>query len=356
MKKKARKKKKKGTSSLAVPHHFDLNNLPELIIKNPFEEPIIRKKFSWSVSSLKLFRKCKRKFFWKNLLRLSPKAVATPLKISNTFHSGLAEWYKAKRVSMKKIASRIATEALKEVEAYSGYYDQEEYDKVTSLLTTLTGMLVGYAEVYKKDKGTWQIAKRDVECWFSVDMGSFIFKGKVDLLPCSRAGKQLLVEHKAVKNIHESYIEKLPLDTQVRGYIFGADAGLHRKPKRVVYDLAKKCQLRKKTNETTDQFNDRIAKDYKNRPDFYFKRERLMFSKPDISAFVNDLFRTHFEFTSLVNNLVDPLNPRNWVCSDHICDEFFRTCPYLPLCLQGLDRGTAKLYTQYNEGEIMESK
>lgn len=350
MKKKARKKKG------VIPKHFDLNNLPELIIKNPFEDSIIRKKFSWSVSSLKLFRKCKRKFFWKTLLRLSPKAVATPLKISNTFHTGLAEWYKAKRASMKKIAARIAAEALKEVETYAEYYDQEDYDKVTSLLATLTGMLTGYAHIYKGDKEKWKFTKEDVECWFSVDMGSFIFKGKLDLLPCSSAGKQLLVEHKAVKNIHESNIERLPLDTQMRGYIFGADAGLNRKPKQVIYDLVKKCSLRKKSNETIEEFNERIAEDYKERPDFYFRREKLRFSTQDINAFVNDLYRTHWEFTSLVNNLADPLDPRNWICSDHICDEFFRTCPYLPLCLQGLDRGTAKLYYQYNEGEIMESK
>lgn len=330
--------------------------LPALIIKNPFDEPPkIAKRMAWSPSKLKLFRKCKRKCYWKTIMRLSPKSEAKPFVISNLVHAGLAEWYSSKRGSMKKIASRLVGEKLKEIEANARYYDQEEYDDIIALLQTVEGMLIGYSRVYADDRKKWSLAKRDIEAWFSVNMGAFDFKGKIDILPLS-GNTQLLGDHKAVKNINESYIERLPLDTQLRGYILGATEDLGRKPKRVLYNLIRKCSLRRKSDETIEEFCERIADDYETRVDFYFRRESLKYSSSDIEAFKFDLRKTHQEYAALVNNSVDPLDPREWVCSDHICDEFFRTCPYLPLCLQGLDKGTGALYTQYNKEKSVDEE
>lgn len=330
--------------------------LPPLIIENPFEEPYIPPRTVWSFSSLKLFRKCKRKSYWKRILRLSPKREATPFVISGLVHLGLAEWYKAKG-KMSTIATRITNEAIKEVEKYASYYDQDEYDELIAMATTVIGMLVGYSLMYKKDKDQLAIDKRrDVEAWFQVNMGSFDWKGKIDMLPCTLAGKQLLMEHKAVKKLNISLlIETLPLDTQLIGYIFGAAEGLHRRPTQVVYNLIRKCQLRKKSSESSKDYCDRIAKDYKKRPDFYFYREKLRYNKSDLAAFEFDLRKTNQEYNHLIEDSKDPLDPREWPCSTHVCTEFFRTCDFLPLCIQGLDRGTARLYTQYNEGQILDS-
>ncbi len=322
--------------------------LKPLIIHNPFLDPIIPKRTTWSYSTLKLFRKCKRKFYWTKLLRLSSRREAAPLVISNTAHEGLARWYCAKRTSMKKIITNIVKETQKRIEQNFEFYGQDEYDDLQILLNTLTGMLTAYAKVYAKDREKWSFAKKDTEVWFQVSMGPFDFKGKIDLLPLQK-GKQLIVDHKVVSKIGESFVEKLALDSQMRGYILGSTEHLKRPPSKVVYNLIRKCKLRQKSNESVEEFSQRIQEDYLDRPDFYFQRETLRFSKQDVEAFKYDLQKTHAEYAWLINYAFDAEDPREWPCSDGVCDDFFRTCDYFPLCTQGLDKGTARLYQQYNK-------
>jgi len=320
--------------------------MKKLIVDNPFQDPVIPKRTSWSYSSLKLFRKCKRKFYWQYILRLSPRREPSALVISSAIHEALAKWYSSKRASMKRISANIITTVQKKAEENINFYDQDEYDDLIVTLNTLQGILTAYAELYADDSQLWKLTKKNVETWFSVNLGPFDFKGRIDLLPTVK-GKLLVVDHKIVSRIGESYVERLPLDGQLRGYILGVSP--KRKVSKVVYNLIRKCKLRQKSQESLKEFTERIRRDYLNRPDFYFQRETLRFSKSDVEAFEYDLRKTHAEFAWLVNHSIDPLDPRDWPCNDAMCDEYFRTCEYFPLCTQGLDRGTARLYTQYNK-------
>lgn len=331
--------------------------LPALIIKNTFPlPPALPDKIRWSVSKMKVFKKCKRKFFWKYILHLRHRAKAGPLLFGGYFHEALAEWYRTKRSSMKKIAARYGKAADEEIRAASEYYDQYEYDKLMTMINTFEGMLVGYAEIYKHERKIWIIDREGIEAEETIDMGEFNFIFKTDLITkqlIRKIIKHHLVEHKTASRIPESYIDVLPLDTQVRGYIFGANhpRGLNKKVSEVIYDVVKKCKLKRKSNETLEDFNDRIANDYIDRPEFYFFREKLKFNKADIAAFELELRQVHAEYQWLLDTLKDPLDPRYWAPSDFICDEFFKKCQYLPLCLQGLDRGTACMYEQYIKEE-----
>jgi len=331
--------------------------LPALIIKNPFPiGPQLPEKIRWSVSKAKLFNKCKRKFFWKYLLHLRHRAKAAPLLFGGYFHEALAEWYRAKRSSMKKIAARYALAAEKEIREMGDYYDQYEYDKLMTLIETFQGMLVGYAAIYNHERKTWIIDREGIEAEKTIDLGEFNFIFKTDLITRVQLRiriKNLLVEHKTASRIPESYMDKLPLDFQVRGYIFGANhsKGLNKSVSEVIYDVVKKCKLKRKSNESPEDFNQRIAQDYIDRPEFYFFRETLKFNKADIAAFEFELRQTHAEYQWLISTLKDPLDPRYWAPADNICGEFFKTCPYQLLCLSGLDRGTGSVYEQYIKEE-----
>ena len=318
------------------------------IVKNPFQDPEIPKRTSWSYSSLKLFRKCKRKFYWKHVFRLRPRREPSALVISSAVHEALAKWYSLKRASMHKIVSNIINTVQRRAEQAANFYDQEEYDDLLITLNTLQGILTAYAEVYSQDSKLWQATKKDVEVWFTINLGPFDFKGRIDLLPTCK-GKLFIVDHKVVSRIGESFVEKLPMDGQLRGYILGVSQGLKLKPVKVVYNLIRKCKLRQKSQESLEEFTERIKEDYLSRPDFYFQRETLLFSKNDVEAFEHDLRKTHSEYAWLVDNSSDPLDPREWPCNDDMCNEYFRTCEYFPLCTQCLDAGTSKLYTQYNK-------
>jgi len=320
-----------------------------LLKKNSFRPPEIPARLAWSASSLKLFRKCKRKWYWRYIMRLKPKWSDSNLLIGTATHEALGVWYKNPKASPKQFMRKLKKEYTKLEEAIqvsADYFDQDELDKSTTAIKTFQGMVRGYVDIYQNDFKNWVITPKDVEAEFSVNLGDFDFKGFVDLTPTNRKTKKsFIVEHKTARSIGDSYIDRLPLDTQVRGYIFGARKGLGLKPTEVIYDVIRKCSLRRKADETQDDFNERIALDYASRPDFYFFREPLKFSKDSIDAFEHDLHMTHNEYEFVVDN-DDYLNPTSWVCSDHICNEFFKTCPYLSLCLKGLDKGTEKLYNQ----------
>ena len=327
---------------------MSIKGLVPLIIDNPFEDPIIPDRIKWSVSQLKLFRKCKRKWFWKYALGLRPHYRASALMIGSAFHETLEQWYGSKRSSMKKIVAKKTKEIEAEAIANCDYYDQAEYDKMMTLIKTLDGMLIGYSKRYAAERKKWNIIKDFIEAEAIVDLGEFDFHFKIDLLVKAAKKKAFLVEHKSAAIIGDSYIERLPLDAQVRGYIFGAThkKGFNVNVSDVIYDVVKKCKLRKKSNELRDDFTARIAQDYIDRPEFYFVREKLKFNKGDIKAFEYELRLTHAEWKYVIESAEDPLDPRCWCPSDNICSEFFKTCPYQVLCLRGLDRGSAHLFEQ----------
>jgi len=257
---------------------------------------------------------------------------------------------------MSKIANEEVLIAKKKAEEAKIFYTQEDYDDLLAKLAALKGSLMGYAMQYATDRTHWLVTKRDIEKWFSVDMGSFDFRGKIDLLPHVSKSEVILVDHKMMSNVNEAFIDKLPLDSQMRGYIFGALYGLRIKISRIVYNVVKKCKLRQKGGETTQGFCSRICKDYYDvRPDFYFHRETLRFSTSDIAAFVHSLNMTHQEFTQYANSKMGspfgPLDPRSWPDSDNACVDFFRPCPFLPLCIEGLDKATSNMYKQWNRDE-----
>lgn len=331
--------------------------MKKLIRDNPFEEPLIPARRVWSYSSLKLFRKCKRKYFWKQIMRLSPRREAESLLTSIVVHEALAKWYGSKKGSMKKIVNRLLPSVQKRIEENSVFYDQGEYEQLLIGLATLSGMLLAYEKHYKDDNKLWEVSRQMVECWFQFPVsvnpkskkdGTFDFRGKIDLLPTQK-NKLLIVDHKIVGRIGESFVEKLQLDGQLRSYVLGVTRSLNQKPYKVVYNLVRKCKLRRKSQESADEYAARIQEDYLTRPDFYFQREPVRFSLEDVKDFEHDLRKTHLEYMHLIESSSDPLDPREWVCNDAACDEYFRLCEYFPLCTQCLDKGTGKMFTQYNK-------
>lgn len=327
--------------------------LKQLVRDHPFENVTLPERMVWTSSSLRLFRKCKRKFFWKYIMRLRPRVKAGSLIVGTAFHEALGEWYRGRGSSMAAIAARHAKAAEDMAKSGVDFYDAEEYEKLSATIQTMVGMLTGYAEMYGNDRRLWQLDRDHVEVKFSVNCGDFDFQGKVDVLtsPRKKGGKPFIVEHKTASKISSSFMERLPLDTQVRAYIFGGtDIQLNRgqsPPAEVLYDVVRKCGLKRKADEPIADFNNRISLDYQARPDFYFMRESLRFEKADILAFEHEMHATHREFLAiLAGEYGDPRDPRSWGPNDSTCNEYFRTCENFQLCSVGLDRGTAIAFEQ----------
>lgn len=301
------------------------------------------------------------------MLRLRTKYYDKNLMIGSAFHNALGEWYKGKRADMAQIVPRYTADLDNKAKEMSGYYDQEDFDKLQTAIETFAGMMMGYAEVYEEDRANWKIIRPSIEAKFSIDMGEFDYAGKIDLVTEEKKG-DMLVEHKTASSIGDSYIDRLPLDTQIRGYIFAArhPKGLNLPVSKVLYDVIKKCKLRRKSSEDQDSFNRRIADDYMGRPDFYFYREPLLFNKQDLAAFEYEIRQTHEEYKDLIKRYtINPeivfgsetpkqaedqwrayFDPRGWTPNDGCCNDYFRQCEYLRLCTTGLDKGTGSVYIQ----------
>jgi hypothetical protein len=341
-------------------------SLTHLIRKNPFQAVVLPERMSWTSSSMKLFRSCKRKWFWKYIMRLRPIQRDPNLMIGSFFHEVLGQWYRGKRSNIRPIARRYAKQLRNEVDQAGDFFDQNDLDKLRVMTNTFIGMMVGYERRYEHDKPTWRIDRGSIEYKFKVNMGNFDFEGKTDLTAYRKDIGHFVVEHKTASKIDENYIDRLPIDTQSRAYKFGLQRSrINIDVNHILYDVVKKCKLRRKSNESITEFSNRVADAYVTQPSSYFYREPLPFKPEDIDAFEFELHQTHHEYRQLTENRMkipamelakklgidtpeldmkllypDPLNPRSWLANDSQCYNFFRQCEYLPLCTSGLNRGT----------------
>lgn len=317
-----------------------LHNLPK-----GFTVPDLPERMIWTGSAIKAFRACPRLFFWKYATRLAPKVKSAPLVIGTAFHDAIGTWYKFPRSLMPMIAARVAGEVREEFKKSAALYNTEDAEALQTALTTFQGMLMGYARIYEHDRKVWRFTPEDIERQFTVDMGDFDFQGSIDLI-AREPGKRVLIENKTASNIDESYVDRLALDTQTRGYLFGATKACGLKIDRVIYNVTRKCKLRRRGGEKLDDFNERIALDYAARPDFYFYRETLPLTPGCIEAFELEIRQTHAAFQAMRDRMTNIGDPREWYINDQHCTAYHRTCEFHRLCVDGLDSGNGTLFEQ----------
>lgn len=306
----------------------------------------------WTSSALRLFRRCKRKFYWKYILRLTPRTTPAALQVGTLFHESIAKWYAG--WPMKRIAKELIDPSIDRITEEEDLYGAEEFDKLEQSMRILKGMLTGYTTHYASDLKRWKIDSRLVEVPFAVHFPglNFIYKGKVDgIVKTISTGKHSVIEHKTARTIDEGYIGRLPVDTQVRSYILGATEGVNlvakSPPNEVIYDVVKKTQIRKKAGESWNEFDERVKDTYLNDPSQMFYRESLKFSPTDIEIFKQELFSTHEDLMKILNSR-DPYpgDPRAWGINDGECHSFFKPCTFISACTNCLNADNALAFRQ----------
>lgn len=319
---------------------------PTLFEDGSLKPPSKEQTRKWSASSLRMFRNCPRMWYWNYVLGIRIRRPSAPLVIGSVYHAGLEEWIMSSE-PMAKIASRLVGKAEKEAAESEALFDQGEYDKFLAELMAAEGMLLGYEAVYESDRDAIP-DETYPESWFEVEFEppyeAMKLVGKIDLATRVSGDKWRIWEHKTAGQMSGSYIERLSMDTQVRAYIYGAKWGLDLDVKEVVYNVTRKCRLRRKANEKRKDYLTRIRDDYYKRPDFYFWRETLRFSNSDLEAFERDLILTQEMRELYLKETIWDM-PENWYCNDKMCDNY-GMCPFFPICRAGLDKGSMHLYYQ----------
>lgn len=324
----------------------------ELLAKHPFDAIPFNAKAEWTQSAMKTFRNCKREFFWKYLMRLRHRRIEENLVVGSGFHNVVAEWYTSK-FTMQSLADREAKRMRKQFVEGQEFLDQESYQDCLDATASFTGMMMGYAGNYKLDKKKWKVIFAEQQ--FSIPMTSirghkFLFRGMIDLLVEEReTGRVILVEHKTASRITPGYVDRLPIDTQSRSYMYAARV-LGYPVDHVIYNVVRKCQLRLKKDESPNMFHARIAQDYFDRPEFYFFRTELKYTEADLEAFEFEVGQVHDELMHVAE--IGPENPRSWGINDAHCNKWGRPCPYLDLCIHGLNHRTAMPLVQNEEAHL----
>lgn len=199
-----------------------------------------------SVSSLKLFKACRRAWQLRYIEGLTPIQKAEALETGSTYHSKIEDIYN------------------------NGYCDTSDNSKESA-------MALAYEKyIYPNFK------VKAAEEWFEYEIGKNgnVLIGRVDGV--TEDGH--LVEHKTTSmDITEKYEYDLQWDEQILAYMLGYGV------RKMWYTVIKKPTIRQKKDETEEEFFDRMCKWYDEDTDSKIKLLEIIRTDEEIEAFEKEL-------------------------------------------------------------------
>lgn len=254
-----------------------------------------------SFSEMWAFKNCRTRWDLSYNQRIVPKIDAIPLSTGRFYHEALEDLYRHKALGNYLMKEVFISEALKRYDKYVNSLTEkypnleEQIEQVQFQTNLLTAMLTGYYHFAERnDKFTIPIIneKPAVELKFNVPIitptgnpsSKFKFVGKIDGI-IKYLGKYWVHEIKTSKMWSDSNVELLPIDPQCLGYMYAAQQYLGIKISGAIYSVTMKSSLRQKKNESIEEFRSRLVKDYKDRPDFYYRRNFIYANQNDIQDF-----------------------------------------------------------------------
>lgn len=178
---------------------------------------------------------------------------------------------------------------------------------------------------------------------------TFQLAGKIDAIAKEKAtGKTLIVEHKTTSQDigpGSDYWRKLPIDGQVSGYYVGAKASGY-EVENCLYDVVRKPALNpykatpedkrkynkdgslskacRESDETAQEWYERVKADIASRPDYYFQRLEIARSENDLVEYLFDMWATARE-------IADAVRLNRWSRNPQSCS-LFGQCEYFDVC------------------------
>jgi len=197
---------------------------------------------------------------------------------------------------------------------------------------------LGMWENYPKDK----FQNISPEVAFRVKIGYGIYlNGRVDGI-VQQDNLTWIRELKTTALAFPQFERRSLISPQATGYMLGLYM-LNTHASGVMYDYIKKPLLRKRQTEDVHGFGQRIRQDYKDRPDFYYKRHYVYRQLDSLNEYQKDAVEIAKNIRSRTRT---GRFPRNY----DACHANFGECPYAKICHQKKpDPLTLQLY--YKERE-----
>jgi len=230
-----------------------------------------------SISQLKTFKACRRKWYFSYKEKLRPVKKSEALEMGSNYH--------------KKIEQLYA----------DGFVDTTEKTKETA-------MAVAYAKyIYP------HIKCNATEEWKRKQLDDIILEGIVDGI----ADDGCIVEHKTTsRDVGVEYEYNLLWDEQVLMYMFLTDT------RKIHYTVCRKPTIHQKKNESEEEFFDRMVAWYDEDTETKIRTFDVIRTDDEVNAFVEEALQTIKE--------MDGPCYRNTM---H-CMSFGSDCPYKSICLQ----------------------
>ncbi len=137
-------------------------------------------------------------------------------------------------------------------------------------------------------------------------------------------GPPRLLEIKTTSRLDSSYLERLDLDWQVSAYLAVASVMYQARVREMVYRVIRKPSIKQRKTETLEEYTERVASDYEDRPEFYFEEVLITRTDQQIERWWYEAWEMHERILRIENG---GMTVRN---SGHCLD--FGRCTYFDLC------------------------
>ena len=294
-----------------------------------------------TISSIRTWQKCKKKWFWQNIELLKPAKPSKALELGSAVHKFLEAVYSplSKEESMRLM-----------VQYCNDHFSPEWLDVETRRATAICD---AYLETYgdkliSNERGdVTSIEKR-----LTRDFRGFTFSGKTDMTTETHTVQKYIWDHKTtsddISNVGENYWQKMNLDNQAAVYSF-----LEGGSPRIVWDVIKKPggnpkmkerivkrktesgeefdQRKQDSMESLDEFQARLYQEIMNNKTGYFARNEVYMTELHVAYAMEDLLSEALAIEEA----------SRWPKSDGACISGYGTFEYFGLCVgtESIDSG-----------------
>lgn len=259
------------------------------------------------------FDECPERFRKRVVEGWSESGLQEGLEFGNAFHLCLEKYPQApERVTQQYQQTRYENNSVEP-------HQREEFEK---LLAMVEGAVHGHNKFWEQDSQTmsWVSREKTFDVPYHIDGKVIRLRGKIDgVYRENRDSNRLWIfETKTKSDIdHDGLHRTLNQDLQTMMYCLAVEAEYQEPVSGVLYNVIRRPSIRPRKDETLVQFVARCKADYLSRPDFYFHRWEISFSRNDV-----ELWRTR-SFEPLIRKLIqwwdsikdNPFNP--WESPHH---------------------------------------
>ena len=234
-----------------------------------------------SVSRLKLYKACRRAYYFKYIQELVPVEMTEALQTGKSYHALLEELYATGEVP-------------------------EGYSKEHAMVRAYSNI------IYPKFR------MQNVEEWLEKEAGSHIMIGRID----GYSEDKCIVEHKSTSaEITEAYEYDLQWDEQILAYMYLTGS------RKVYYTVCRKPTIRQKKDETEEEFFYRMLDWYEDNTDSKIRLLEVYRTDEEVEEFAKEFVRVCDSMQNAEAGL-EPLY-RNTL----YCNKWGRRCEYASVCL-----------------------